>query len=143
MRLPSICFFQHYYSRGSGVRGFRLRFLEKFHFRNFFQQFVSKLQVFFYFFKIKVRGLGYRIKKMTNNLFRFFMGTTNYLFFHVPENILVRARRRRMLLVSVNKEKLNLVFSHLILLKQIIPYKLRGIFYPKQIILLKPGKKSF
>jgi hypothetical protein len=138
LRLPSIYFLQQ-----QEEFSFSLRFLQKSSFRSFFQCFSAKLKIYFYYFKIKVRGLGYRIKKLTNNLFRFFLGTTNYFFFHVPEDILVRARRRRMLLVSYNKEKLNLVFSHLLLLKQLIPYKLRGVFYPKQVILLKPGKKSF
>lgn len=115
--------------------------------KEIFKRFISGLfnnfKVFFYYFKLKVRGLGYRIKRITQRLFRFFMGTTNFFFFHVPKDILVRARRRRMLLISYNKASLNLVFSHLLLLKRLVPYQLRGVFFPKQVILLKPGKKRF
>ena len=111
-----------------------------------FKSFLNHLFLFhhlFFFLKLKVRGLGYRIKRLTDNFFRFFLGTTNLFFFHVPKNILIRVRRRRMLLVSCDLSLLHLVFSHLLLLKKIIPYKLRGVFFPKQIILMKPGKKSF
>jgi ribosomal protein L6P/L9E len=96
-----------------------------------------------FFFRLKLHGLGYRIKRLANNLFRFFIGTTNFLFFHVPVNVLVKARRRRILFLSPDFFVLRSVFTSLLLLKKLIPYQLRGIFFPKQIILMKPGKKRF
>lgn len=137
LRIPSFCFFK------VQIQGLSLAFQKAFFFKNFLWQFFFRLQQPYFFLRLKVRGLGYRIKSLTPIFFRFFIGTTNLYFFHAPSDMYVRVRRRRMLLVSRNVELLHLVFSHLLLLKKIIPYKLRGVFYPKQLILLKPGKKSF
>jgi hypothetical protein len=138
LKLSSFFFFKSYF------HGFAFCFGNKSAFRNFIHCFFSSYSMnFYFFFKIKVRGLGYRIKKITNDLFRFFLGSTNLFFFHVPKGLLIRVRRRRMLLVSYDYRLLTFVFSHLLLLKKLIPYKLRGVFFPKQVILLKPGKKSF
>ncbi len=134
LQLPSLFFFNRVY--------FYFFFKNKKSIKIFLNN-LFFLNHLFFFLKLKVRGLGYRVKRITDNFFRFFLGTTNLFFFHVPRNILIRVRRRRMLLVSCDLSLLNLVFSHLLLLKKIIPYKLRGVFFPKQIILMKPGKKSF
>lgn len=134
LQLPSFFFFN------------RISYSFCFSSKSSFKSFLNHLFFFhhlFFFLRLKVRGLGYRIKRITDNFFRFFLGTTNLFFFHAPKTILIRVRRRRMLLVSFDSALLNLVFSHLLLLKKIIPYKLRGVFFPKQIILMKPGKKSF
>lgn len=124
-------------------QGLSLAFPKSFFFKSFLWQFFFRLDHTYFFLRLKVRGLGYRIKSITPVFFRFFIGTTNLYFFHAPSDMYVRVRRRRMLLVSKNVHLIHLVFSHLLLLKKIIPYKLRGVFYPKQLILLKPGKKSF
>ena len=96
-----------------------------------------------FFVRLKVRGLGYRIRTVSKNLIRFFLGTTNYLFFHVPKDVLARAKRRRLLLVCNNYSNLRLFYVNLLLLKKLIPYQLRGIFFPRQLIIMKPGKKTF
>jgi len=118
-------------------------FNSKSFFKFFMHYFFFLVRPSFFFLKLKVRGLGYRIKNLAPDFFRFFIGTTNLYFFHAPRGIHVRVRRRRMLLVSMYASLIFLVFSHLLLLKKIIPYQLRGVFFPKQLILMKPGKKSF
>ena len=69
--------------------------------------------------------------------------TANYIFLHCPKDILLKNRRRRLLIASANLQNLRVAFINILLLKKQIPYRLRGIFFPKQIILLKPGKKTF
>jgi len=98
---------------------------------------------FIFFLKLKVRGLGYRIKRITSNLFRFFIGTTNYYYSHIPFSFYIKARRRRMIAFSNDKKLLSDIFIDIIALKKLIPYKLRGFFLPRQIVLMKPGKKRF
>ena len=98
---------------------------------------------FIFFLKLKVRGLGYRIKKITSNLFRFFIGTTNYYYLHIPFSFYIKARRRRMIAFSNDKKLLSDIFMGIVALKKLIPYKLRGFFLPRQIVLMKPGKKRF
>lgn len=62
---------------------------------------------------------------------------------HIPFNIFFKAKRRRLLLYSFNYSILKIIFLNLSFLKKLIPYKLRGFFFPKQLILMKPGKKRF
>jgi hypothetical protein len=139
LKMPSFYFYKN------SLNCFSFLFKNTFFFKSFFSHFLFLFRSLhtYFFFKLKVRGLGYRIRGLAKNLFRFFLGTTNYLFFHVPSNILVRVRRRKMLLVANDLSLLRLIFVNLLLLKKLIPYQLRGIFFPKQIILLKSGKKSF
>lgn len=98
---------------------------------------------FLFFLKIKLKGLGYRVKHLSVNLVRVFMGFTNFFYIHIPFFVFIKARRRRLFLSSFNKNFLMTIFLQLFFLKEHIPYKLRGFFYPKQIILMKPGKKRF
>ena len=137
IKMPSFYFFKE-----TSV-ALHLVFAEKRFYAYFMHFFYSRYAGAFFYFKLKLRGLGYRIKAIAINFFRFFIGTTNLYFFHAPSDVLVRVRRRRMLLVSMDLGKLNLLIAHLLLLKKLIPYGLRGLFFPKQIILLKPGKKKF
>lgn len=137
LKVPSFSFFKE------GNQSYGFTFSSKICFKSFMRHFFFLSKPLFYFLRLKVRGLGYRIKSLASNFFRFFIGTTNWYFFHAPRGIYVRVRRRRMLLVSLCASLVFLVFSHLLLLKKIIPYKLRGVFFPKQLILMKPGKKSF
>lgn len=96
-----------------------------------------------FFFKFKIRGLGYRIRFLKSRVFRFFLGTTNYIYFHTPLEVIVKSRRRRMFLISNDLMRLRTIFVNFLFLKKLIPYKLRGVFFPRQIIFLKPGKKKF
>lgn len=137
LRIPSFCFFT------AGLKSLAFFFSSKFYFKFFVDHFFFLSKPLFFFLRLKVRGLGYRIKALAHNFFRFFIGTTNLYFFHAPQGVHIRVRRRRMLLVSLCASLVFLVFSHLLLLKKIIPYQLRGVFFPKQLILMKPGKKSF
>jgi hypothetical protein len=140
--LPSLFYFSlnHKY-----LNVISLIFYSRFYFSSFLSHFMYHYRRIFvvFFVRLKVRGLGYRIKPLSKYLIRFFLGTTNYLFFHVPKGILARAKRRRLLLVSNNYANLRLFYVNLLLLKKLIPYQLRGIFFPRQLILMKPGKKTF
>jgi hypothetical protein len=65
--------------------------------------FVLRFFFSFFFVRFKIRGLGYRIKHITNNIIRFFIGTTNFFYFLAPFSIFLRARRRRLVLISMIK----------------------------------------
>lgn len=120
----------------------RLITTEKAAVEHLFHMFYKAINIFkIFFIKIRVRGLGYRIKNLAKNLLRIFLGFTNYIYVHIPYDVIARARRRRLLLMSWNYNILTDILAHLLLLKPLIPYHLRGIFFPKQIILMKPGKK--
>jgi hypothetical protein len=80
-------------------------FLKKKLLMSFIAQISFALRFFFSFFfvRFKMRGLGYRVKHITNNIIRFFIGTTNFFYFLAPLSIYLRARRRRLLLISMIK----------------------------------------
>jgi hypothetical protein len=138
-KLPAVFFFK------KTALQFSFIFSSFFFFKNFLSNFFNLYSKFFaiFFFRLKLRGLGYRTKAFTKHLVRFFIGTTNYIFLHCPKDILLKNRRRRLLIASANLQNLRVAFINILLLKKQIPYRLRGIFFPKQIILLKPGKKTF
>lgn len=88
-----------------------------------------------------MRGLGYRFRRITSFLFRFYFTRTNYIYFHCPRSILLLSRKRRVILVSSDKHKLHLVFSHIMKLHRVGPYNKRGFTYPRRVFRRKPGKK--
>lgn len=119
-------------------------FLNKFLFSSVFKHFsyLYKRLFFFNYIKLKIKGLGYRIKRLSNSLFIFFFGHTNLFYFHVPLDLIVKIRKRKLLMLSNNFFLLKTVLAHLLLLKKLVPYRIRGLIYPKQIIMLKIGKKN-
>lgn len=140
IKMPSFYFYK-YISNNS----FSLVFLTSFSLNFFFKHFVNNLIKLskLFFFRIRIKGLGYRIKKISNNLYRFFFTSTNFFYFHIPLNILIKYKMRKMLLISNDLVILKVLIAHLLMLKKIIPYFLRGVFSPRKLIILKPGKKAF
>jgi len=106
-----------------------------------FQVFYKRL-FFFSYIKFKIKGLGYRIRKITNSLYRFFFGHTNFFYFHIPANVIAKARKRKFILLSNDVFLLKLIFAHMLLLKRISVYRIRGLVYPRYIVILKIGKKN-
>lgn len=100
--------------------GFYFFFTNKFFFKNFISHLYLNINqtFFFYFAKLRLRGLGYRFRKMTRHLYRIFMGQTNYIYFHVPTNVYVKLRRRRAFFLCSNLNLLRNVIIHFLLLKE-------------------------
>lgn len=140
IKMPS-----YYFYSITNSNSFKFLFIDKFRFNLFFKNLINKLIYLskIFFFRIRIKGLGYRIRKISTNLFRFFFTSTNFFYFHVPSNVLVKYKMRKMILLTNDKPVLKTLIAHLLMLKKIIPYFLRGVFSPRNIIVLKPGKKSF
>ena len=95
----------------------------------------------FYFFKIRLRGLGYKVEKFSLNLYKFFFAYNHYFYFHVPQNIFVKNRKRTIIIFSNKLEKLNDVFSNLLLLKKLDLYERTNTFVvSRQIKFFKKRK---
>jgi len=86
----------------------------------------------FYFLRLKLRGLGFRVKHMSSRLLRIFMGYTNFIYIHIPPSLFLRGRRRRLYFFSNNKGDLITFFLNFFALKIYIPYKLRGFSFQKK-----------
>lgn len=94
-----------------------------------------------FFLRFRIRGLGYRFRRITPFLFRFFFTRTNYIYFHRPATVHLFFRKRRIILLSDHKEQLHTVFSHILRLHRAGPYNRRGFMFPRRVFRRKPGKK--
>ena len=138
-KLPS------YYFYVKDLNLISLIFVKRFFFISFIKHFFylyNRLSLL-YFIRIKIRGLGYRIRKVTNDLYYFFFNYTNMFYFFIPKNVLIKWYKKRIILVSHDFFILKTLFSHILLLKTLGPYRRRGLRYPRQIILLKKKVKAF
>ena len=62
---------------------------------------------------------------------------------HIPASILLKYKNRRLIFISTHLEHLKVSMLHLVLLKKQILYRLKGLFFPRNILLIKPGKNKF
>lgn len=119
-----------------------------FHNAIWFKHFIKHVFTFyntlfnFYFVKLKIRGLGYRIREISEGYYYFFFNYTNYYYMHSPNNLFITMYKKRLLIISLNWQSLKLVLSEILLLKTLGPYRLRGLRIPRQIILLKKSGKT-
>lgn len=97
----------------------------------------------FYYLRLKLKGLGYRIVHISKYLVKIFFNRSNFFYIHLPQTILFKYKIRRLFFLSTKLVDLRLFMIYLLLLKKYIVYRLSGLFYPRQIILLKPGKNKF
>src|SRR5688572_21006492 len=122
-----------------------LLFINKYFFLTFIKfifKFYSKYFIYYYF-NLKLKGLGYRIKKLSKNLIRVYFNRTNYYYVHIPKIILFKYRTRKLFLISIDNISLRLLILNILFLKKYIVYRFDGLIYPKQIFIMKPGKNKF
>lgn len=139
LKLPQIFFYKKEKNNLSFI------FSNFFYFITFFKHivhFYNKLSSFFYL-RLKLKGLGYRIIIITKGLIKIFFNRSNFFYVHIPKSILLKYKIRRLFFLSTNLSELRLLMLNLLLLKKYIVYRLSGLFYPRQILLLKPGKNKF
>lgn len=120
-------------------------FLNYFHFISFFKhilQLYNKLSSFYYL-RLKLKGLGYRIIHVSTYLIKIFFNRSNFFYVHIPKTILFRYKIRRLFFLSTKLIDLRLLMINILLLKKYIIYRLSGLFYTNQILILKPGKNKF
>ena len=94
-----------------------------------------------YMARLRIRGLGYRIRRFCAHLYRFYFTKTNFIYVHVPVSILIRLRKRRIIILASNYPQLRSLLVGILLLKSTGPYNRRGFVYPRRMLFLKKGKK--
>jgi hypothetical protein len=104
--LPSVVFFK----QRTNILSFL--FLKKnlfFSFlKNFFLNYNRCKKI--YFFRIKLKGLGFFLRRISLNLLCIFMALNHFFFFHLPKNIYLKKKKKHLLFLSNNLVKLNNVF---------------------------------
>jgi hypothetical protein len=95
-KLPLFFFLKFYYN------GFSFLFLNYFFFKNFLNSFLllQKKIIFFYSFRLKFRGLGYRFIRISKFLYKFFFISVNYFYLHIPQAVLLKRRKKRLLFLG-------------------------------------------
>jgi len=137
-KMPSF----YFYKLSKGY--INLLFIDKYRYISFIKHIFALYRRLSFIFSVRLRikGLGYRIRKVSKFLYYFFFNYTNMYYFYLPNNILLKWYKKRIVLVSNNFFILKLLFSNMLMLKNIGPYRLRGLRYPRQIIFIKKGVKK-
>lgn len=133
----------HFYFYIGQTNYISLLFKTRYHFISVLKHIVYLLRYInkIFIVKLKLKGLGYRIKKYCTHLYRFYFTKTNYIYLHVPQYVIIKSRKRRMIIISNHYNILRTLFVHILLLKIAGPYNRRGFVYPRVIMFLKQGKK--
>src|SRR5882724_2303177 len=96
---------------------FSFIFLNYFHFISFFKhilQLYNKLSSFYYL-RLKLKGLGYRIVHLSKLLIKIFFNRSNFFYIHIPTTILFRYKIRRLFFLSTKLVDLrNLMINFLL-----------------------------
>lgn len=140
LRLPSFYFYNVSLDKNKII----LLFLKKFYFKSFINHLFSlsnRLSII-YFIKLRIRGLGFRMRSINDVIYYFFFNYTNYYYLYSPKTLLIRVYKKRMLLISFDWFLLKLVLSHILLLRKIGPYNMLGLRLKRQIVFLKKSGKK-
>jgi len=60
----------------------------------------------------------------------------------IPKELVVHWHKKKLILLSNNFFLLKLIFNCILILKKLGPYRILGIKYPRQIVMLKKGGKK-
>lgn len=102
------------------VKNFNFLFLD-------FKKFFSFLKNFFniynninnlYFFRLKLRGLGFVLKRYSKYLFSFLMAVNHFYYFFVPKIFLIKKKKKHIICLSLDLAKLNILFWNLLFIKK-------------------------
>jgi len=139
LKLPS------YYFIKKEFKNLKFVFLSKFYYITFLRHlfnFYNSLFCFYYY-TLKLKGLGYRIFHVTKKLIKIFFNRSNFFYLHIPSSVLLKYRTRKFFFLSSDYNILKVMVLYLLFLKEFVIYRLSGIYYTRQIILIKPGKNKF
>ncbi|HXN54403.1 MAG TPA: hypothetical protein VN854_00345 [Mycoplasmatales bacterium] len=138
LKMPRIFFFRVF-----SLNSFSLIFLNNYHFKSFiklFGTYYNRLFAF-YFFRLVLKGRGYRIKRFCKNLYRFYFIKVNYVYFHVPISVIVKIKKKHMFFLSYEFCVLRNLITYILLIKAVTAYRKRGFHYKRMLFLRKRGKK--
>jgi len=121
-----------------------LIFISYYHFQSFLKSILTTYDRFFlyYFFRLKIKGLGFRFKRINKSLYRFYFVFVNFYYFHLPPSVILKRKGRTILFFSSNFWVLQTLISKVVLLKATTVYRRTGLLFPKRIVTLKIGKKK-
>jgi len=109
---------------------------------NYFNKFLKSLNIYF-FFKLKFKGKGYRIRfYKKNKIVKFYFGKSHITFFFFKKLILKKINKYKFIIKSLNYESLKNTAVNVSNIKPINKYTLRGLRISRQKIFKRKGKKG-
>jgi hypothetical protein len=131
----NILFLNNYYFFNNNFKEKLFLFINKAEYIEFIKNFFSFYNKIFkiFYFKIIIRGLGYKIRKVTKRFFLFFFAVKHYFYFYIPNDIFIKIKGRRFYILCYNKMKLNNIFFQLLYLKKMDFYVKNKIFFLKKL----------
>lgn len=109
---------------------------------NFLNQFLKSLDIYF-FFKIKFKGKGYRIRfYKKNKIVKFYFGKSHITFFFFKKLILKKISKYKFIIKNPNPFNLKNTAVKITKIKPINVYTLRGLRIARQTIYKRKGKKG-
>lgn len=142
--LPSKCFYSSFGVVNSTQ--FLLKFFnQSIPFWSFFWKiinFTRSLESAF-FVELELIGLGFRIRKISSTVYRFFWGYATFVYLFVPQDILVEylPDERTIFFFGIDISIINNFSSYLMLLKKLSTYRVTGFVKPGKVIRLNSGKQ--
>jgi len=94
------------------------------------------------FIKLRLRGLGYEIRSCSDKIHSFCFNWINYIYLFLPLTIILKAYKKRFIMLSKFWYVLKIILDQLLDLKRVGPYELRGMRLPRTIILIKKTRKK-
>lgn len=121
-------------------------FFDKYKYKSFLNSFIDKYKKSykFFFFKMKLKGLGYKIFPINRYLIKFFFGNKCYVYLHIPNEIFYsrfKKKRRTMFFFSINIDKLNNFLKYVINMRKIDFYERNNMFITKKPIIYFKKRK--
>jgi hypothetical protein len=91
-----------FYFKKLSINTISFIFITKFYYNSFISHLMTLYNslIVSYFIKIKIKGLGYRIRYISNSIFYFFFNYTNYFYLFRPYNLIIKIYKKRMMLFS-------------------------------------------
>lgn len=92
-------------------------------FKKFFSIFINFFNIYnninnLYFFRLKLKGLGFVLKRYSKFLFSFLMAVNHHYYFFVPDIFLVKKKKKHLICLSLDLVKLNTFFWNLLFIKK-------------------------
>lgn len=118
-------------------------FLSRFFFFSFIKHlftFVKKV-IKIFFFRVYLKGLGYKIRSIKSRILKFFFGWNFFFYLYLPIGVFFRRKGKAISVFSANKQKLNVVLYNLISLKKFDYYERNNMFIIRHKIIYFKKRK--
>lgn len=105
-------FFLKNISKNINYKNFNFLFINLNNFKNFFIRFINIYSTFnyLYFFRLKLKGLGFVLKRHSKSLCSFLMAVNHFFYFFIPNFVLLKKKKKSIICLSLDLSRLNLLF---------------------------------